>query len=61
MAISLEGGLFKFIRGSKPEMNIMEKVEANFDNLELMLINTNKTRNSKLLIENVMKLKQDDI
>ena len=64
VAISLNGGMLKFIKGSTPAENKITLLEAKPDGvssqLEMILVNTNKARNSKSTIEAVMRLRDSD-
>jgi mevalonate kinase len=64
VAISLNGGMLKFIKGTTPAENKITLLEAKPDGvssqLEMILVNTNKARNSKSTIEAVMRLRDND-
>lgn len=64
VAISLNGGMLKFIKGTTPAENMITLLEGRPDgvssHLEMMLVNTNKARNSKSTIEAVMRLRDSD-
>ena len=64
VAISLNGGMLKFIKGTTPAENKISLLEAKPDGvssqLEMILVNTNKARNSKSTIEAVMILRDTD-
>jgi len=64
VAISLNGGMLKYIKGTTPAENKITLLEAKPDGvssqLEMILVNTNKARNSKSTIEAVMRLRDSD-
>ena len=64
VAISLNGGMLKFVKGSAPAENKITLLEPKLDGIssqiEMILVNTNKARNSKSTIEAVMRLRDSD-
>eukprot|EP00347_Sterkiella_histriomuscorum_P001102 403373318 len=63
VAISLNGGFLKFLRGPTPSQNVLQFLEIDQqvkEQIQMILVNTNKPRNSKTTIEAVMNLKNDD-
>ena len=62
VAISLNGGMLKFVKGATPAENkiTLLKLEKDGTYPSMMLVNTNKARNSKSTIEAVMRLKDSD-
>ena len=64
VAISLNGGMLKFVKGATPAENKISLLEANPEGIssliEMILVNTNKARNSKSTIEAVMRLRDSD-
>jgi mevalonate kinase len=64
VAISLNGGMLKFVKGATPAENKITLLESKADGvsslIEMILVNTNKARNSKSTIEAVMRLRDSD-
>ncbi len=64
VAISLNGGMLQFLKGATPADNKIILLEHNSTGassmIEMILINTNKARNSKQTIEAVMRLRDTE-
>ncbi|TNV77435.1 hypothetical protein FGO68_gene6161 [Halteria grandinella] len=59
VAISLNGGMLTFLKGETPAQNQITLLPDASNSLNMILVNTNKARNSKLTIEAVMKLRDE--
>jgi len=61
VAISLNGGMLKFVKGQTPAENQIKLIESpQASAVEMILVNTNKPRNSKSTIEAVMRLRDNE-
>jgi mevalonate kinase len=61
VAISLNGGMLSFIKGATPAENTINLIESSKKmSYEMILVNTNKPRNSKSTIEAVMRLRDNN-
>ena len=64
VAISLNGGMLRFLKGATPAENkitLLELTEVGASSsVEMILVNTNRARNSKSTIEAVMRLRDSD-
>ena len=61
VAISLNGGMLSFIKGATPAENKINLIESSKKiSYEMILVNTNKPRNSKSTIEAVMRLRDNN-
>lgn len=50
VAVSINGGIIKFIKGKDGKENLIEKTNVDMTKYQVILVNTKKTRNSKELI-----------
>lgn len=53
--------MFEFVRGAIPGNNKIQKITAKISEYKMLLVNTNKQRDSKETIEAVMHLKDKDV
>jgi mevalonate kinase len=64
VAISLNGGMLRFLKGATPAENkitLLDPSEGGASSqVEMILVNTNRARNSKSTIEAVMRLRDSD-
>ena len=63
VAISLNGGMLSFLKGATPAENVITIIDNRQSKIQtdMILVNTNKARNSKSTIEAVMRLKESDL